>query len=422
MAKLFALVDCNNFYASCERVFNPGLEGKPVIVLSNNDGCVVARSGEAKSLGIKMGIPVFEIREMVKKNNVVVLSSNYSLYGDLSKRVMSVLAGFTPKLEVYSIDEAFLDLSGFSYHNIPQYALLIKNKIMQWTGIPVTLGLAPTKTLAKVASRAGKKNHSGIFIIDDVSDIEPVLANLPVDEVWGIGRKIALKLKSVNIFNAQQLKNIDQNWMRKNFGITGLRTVKELQGISCLALEDVMPPKKIITTSRTFAYPVTSFEGLREAISTFTSNAAEKLRDQSSVTPVVMVFILTNRFNRDKFYYNHRIIELPTPTSNSLILINHAIEGLRQIFKEGYRYKKAGVIFNDLIPYHQVQMNMFDNVNFNKSEKIMKAIDGINFSMGNGSVKFASEGTDKHWVMKFEMRSPCYTTRWKDIPTANCGN
>jgi DNA polymerase V len=421
MSKQFALVDCNNFYTSCERVFNPRLEDIPVIVLSNNDGCVVARSDEAKAIGIKMGIPVFEIHKIIEKNKVVVLSSNYALYGDMSNRVMSVLAGFTPNLEVYSIDEAFLDLSGFRYQNANDYASLIRNKVMQWTGIPVTLGLAPTKTLAKAASYTGKKNRMGVFTLGSNPDFDAILEKLPVEDVWGIGRRISEKLKAINIHTALQLRNINQRWMRKNFGITGVRTVKELQGISCLPLEDAQPHRKIITTSRSFADPVKSFEGLREAISTFTANAAEKLREQSSVTPVVTVFILTSRFNRDKFYYNHRIIELPTPTSNSFTLISYAVEGLKQIFREGYKYKKAGVIFNDLIPDDHVQMNIFEAYNFNKSKKIMKAIDDINLSLGSRLVVFASEGTDKHWKMKFEKRSPCYTTRWEDIPVASSG-
>ncbi|MCX6256818.1 MAG: Y-family DNA polymerase [Bacteroidia bacterium] len=419
MKKLFALADCNNFYVSCERVFNPSLEKHPVIVLSNNDGCVVARSNEAKNLGIKMGTPEFQIRQVIKNNNVAVFSSNYALYGDMSKRVMNILSQFCPKLEIYSIDEAFLDFSGININNTIKNASEIRSKVLQWSGIPLTLGIAATKTLAKVASKEGKKNSSGIYQINEDTDLVRLLQAISVEDVWGIGRKISEKLKMNNIHNALQLRNADQKWMRKQFGVAGLRIVKELLGESCLPLEEVLPSRKMITTSRTFATPVTSFEGLREAVSTFTSMAAEKLREQGSATSVLTVFILTNRFNKDKFYYNHRVIELPVATSNSMVLTDHAINALREIYREGYKYKKSGVILNELIPDDQVQSNLFSSNNRPKDGLIMRTFDNINQTLGAGSIRLASEGTGKLWNMKFELKSPCFTTRWSDLPEVN---
>ncbi len=419
MDKLFALVDCNNYYASCERVFNPGLENKPVIVLSNNDGCVVARSNEVKALGIKMGTPVFKIKNIIEKEKITVFSSNYALYGDMSQRVMATLSQFTPNIEIYSIDEAFLDFSGFEYRNLVNYAQQIRKTVLQWTGIPVSIGVGQTKTLAKIAVHIAKKNKQckNVFFINTSSDIKKHLKNISVEDIWGIGRRYSVKLsQSFGIKNALQLRDADERLIKKNFGgVVGLRIVKELQGTSCISLESVRASKKEITTSRSFSPAVIEFEQLREAISTFTATAAEKLRKQKSTTRVITVFILTNRFDIKNFYYKHKLIELSAHTNDTTTLISYAIKGLKEIFKKGYKYKKAGIMFTDIVPDKQVQLNLFAQENLGKSNDLMNVLDKINLNIGPGTVKFASEGLQKTWKMKAEKRSPRYTTHWDEL-------
>lgn len=416
MDKLFALIDCNNFYVSCERVFNPKLENKPVVVLSNNDGCVVSRSNEAKSLGIKMGVPVFEIEDIIEKNNVYVYSSNYVLYGDLSNRVMSIISDFSPDIEIYSIDEAFIEIAVIDIEKIELDCISLKQKIFQSVGIPVSIGIGKTKTLAKIATHIAKKieKNTGVFFINPQKEYDNYYKEIDVSEVWGIGRKYSKKLKLNKISTVFDLKNSTEEWIRKHFTVVGLRTVKELNGLSCINLEAVKNSKKEITTSRTFSKAIEDFEGLREALSSFTSKAAEKLRKQKSATNVIMIFILTNRFNKDKFYYNHAIIKLDSPTNDSMNLISKAILGLRKIYKDKCLYKKAGIMLADLVPEDHIQYNFFEKFDGRK-KNLMKTIDSINNSIGKGSLQFASEGIHKRWKMKFDKKSNCYTTRWNEL-------
>ncbi len=421
MNNLFALVDCNNFFVSCERVFNPELENKPVVVLSNNDGCIISRSNEAKALGIKMGSPFFKVKDFLKQNDVTAFSSNYSLYGDMSQRVMSILSKFTSNIEIYSIDEAFLDFSGFNYKNIENYAHEIKRIVYQWTGIPVSVGVGNTKTLAKISTHIAKKNDrfKGVYVIKDYEEFNNFLKDIPVDEVWGIGRQFKEKLTVSNINTAYQLQNADQQWIKKNFGIVGLRTVKELQGVSCISLKSVSKNKKGITSSRSFGKPVTDYDELRQAISTYITSASRKLRKQKSLANILIIYILTNRFNKENFYYNHKVIKLPVPTNSTSTFILYANKALKNIYVKGLKYKKAGVMLSDIIPEEYSQLSLFDNVDVAKSNALMTTIDDINDKMGKGTIKSASEGFDKKWKMKSEMRSREFTTCWDDILEVN---
>ncbi|MBE9466714.1 MAG: Y-family DNA polymerase [Bacteroidetes bacterium] len=417
MNKLFALVDCNNFFVSCERVFNPKLENKPVVVLSNNDGCIISRSNEAKSLGLKMGSPFFKLKDFLKQNEVTAFSSNYSLYGDMSQRVMSILAKFSSNIEIYSIDEAFLDFSGFDYYNIKNYAREIKRIVFQWTGIPVSVGVGTTKTLAKIATHIAKKNDilKGVFIIKDEKELNSFLKDIPVNEVWGIGKQFNKKLIANNINTVFKLKNAEQQWIKKNFGIVGLRTIKELNGLSCISIERVARNKKGITSSRSFGKPVTEYEDLRQAISSYITTASRKLRKQKSLANILTIYILTNRFDKEHFYYNHKVIKLPLPTNNTSTFITFASEALRNIYVDGLKYKKAGIMLSEIIPEEHTQLSLFDNVDIKKSNILMTTIDNINEKMGTGTIKSASEGFDKKWKMKSEMRSREFTTCWDDI-------
>lgn len=417
MNNLFALVDCNNFFVSCERVFNPKLENKPVVVLSNNDGCIISRSNEAKALGIKMGTPFFKIKDFLKQNDVTAFSSNYSLYGDMSQRVMSILSKFSPNIEIYSIDEAFLDFSGFNYHNIENYAREIKRVVYQWTGIPVSVGVGKTKTLAKIATHIAKKNNQfkGVFVTNDDEEFNSFLKDIPVDEVWGIGRQFNKKLLANNINTVYKLRNTDQPWIKKNFGIVGLRTVKELNDLSCISIESVARTKKGITSSRSFGKPVSEYEDLRQAISSYINTASRKLRKQKSLANILIIYILTNRFDKENFYYNHEVIKLPIPTNNTSTFIKFASKALRNIYVEGLKYKKAGVMMSEIIPEEHIQLSLFDNVDVEKSNILMTTVDSINERMGQGTIKSASEGFDKRWKMKSEMRSREFTTCWDDI-------
>ncbi len=417
MNNLFALVDCNNFFVSCERVFNPKLENKPVVVLSNNDGCIISRSNETKALGIKMGTPFFKVKDFLNQNDVTAFSSNYSLYGDMSQRVMSILSKFTPNIEIYSIDEAFLDFSGFNYKNIQKYAQKIKQIVYQWTGIPVSVGVGKTKTLAKIATHIAKKNKqfNGVYVINDDEEFNNFLNNISVEEVWGVGRQFKKKLLANNINNVFQMQNANQQWIKKNFGVVGLRTVKELQGVSCISIESVARNKKGITSSRSFGKSVSDYDELRQAISAYITTAAKKLRDQKSLANVLIIYILTNRFDKKRFYYNHKVIKLPVPTNSTFVFISYANKVLKNIYVKGLKYKKAGVMLSDIIPENNTQLSLFDNNNVVKSNILMTTIDDINDKIGKGTIKSAGEGFKKRWKMKSEMRSREFTTCWKDI-------
>jgi DNA polymerase V len=412
MAQYIGLCDCNNFYVSCERVFNPKLEGQPVIVLSNNDGCAVARSNEAKALGIKMGAPIFQIQELIDQHQVQVFSSNYALYGDLSNRVMQTLHNFTPDIEVYSIDEAFL---GFSEEVSEAAIATIRTTVKRWTGIPVSVGLASTKTLAKIANQQAKQ-RDGVYILEHP---ESVLAELPVSEIWGIGRQSTKKLKAHGINTALDLQQAELRWIRRQMGIVGVRTVQELRGIPCLPLELVPQPRKTCCVSRSFGRPVTELQDLREAIATHTARAAYKLRRDDLAASLLTVFIATNRFNQDEPYFRSATtIGLPYPTNNAITLTKTALRALAPLYQAGYRYQKAGIWLSELSPASQMQRDLFINPqNQEKARKLMTVMDSLNQQFGTGTLRCAAEGMQRSWQTKAQRRSPRYTTQWDELLT-----
>ncbi len=419
-----ALVDCNNFYASCERVFNPKLVGKPIVVLSNNDGMIIARSQEAKDLGIAMGEPLFKIKDKILKHNVAVFSSNYALYGDMSERVMTILENFSPEVEIYSIDEAFLNLKGFERYDLTKYGKQIRDTIRQWIGLPVSVGIAETKTLAKLANRLAKKSKKadGVLNLYKSKFVEQALKATDVEDVWGIGRQYSKLLKNLGINTAYELSLANDNWVKKKMTVMGLRTVMELRGTKCIELENTIPAKKAIVSSRSFGTLTDSYEDVKEAVANYVTRAAEKLRNQKSAANVLSVFLRTNPFKTElPQYHNGVMIELPLPTDSTSELLVYAHQGLKQIFKENYKYQKAGVMLTGIIPYDRAQYAMFDSVNRNKMKKITDLIDKINEVYGRDTVFYASLGIKRTWQMKREMKSPHYTTNWKELPVVNAG-
>jgi DNA polymerase V len=413
-----ALVDCNNFYVSCERLFNPALEGLPVVVLSNNDGCVVARSQEAKDLGIAMGVPIFTIRELVRKYDVRTFSSNYALYGDISLRVSETLEQFTPHIENYSIDEAFLELPAAA--SATDLARTIRSTVRQWTGIPVSIGIGGTKTLSKIATYVAKKRseYEGVYVIGD--DVERLLDRVPVGEVWGIGRKYSAQLIKNGIRSARDLRNADDRWVRKHLRVTGLRTVLELRGVPCLTLEEVTPAKKAIASTRSFSKRVHRLDELTEAVASYASRVGEKLRRQRSVAGLLQVFIHTSPFDRRCYYSNSATIILPEPTAHTPALVSAASIALRRIFRDGYAYVKAGVIVSKITPAAQAQMSLFagddDGSEHERETRLMEMMDEINSRWGRNTMSVAATGTARDWRMKQAMRSPRYTTQAGELP------
>ena len=345
---MFALIDCNNFYVSCERVFDPTLNGKPVVILSNNDGCAISRSNEAKKLGIPMGAPAFKYEKVFKQHNVKIFSTNFPLYGDMSSRVMNILSSYTPNIEIYSIDEAFLEFKGFTDYNLEVYCKEIQKKVLKWTGIPISIGIAPTKALAKVANRISKKfpkKTNGVYIIDSKQKRVKALKWLEVENVWGIGFRHAKRLRSFEINNAYDFISLPDDWVRKQMSVVGLRLKKELEGESVLCLEENRSPKKAIATTRSFEGTITDFEKIKERVSTFAVCCAEKLRLQKSTCNAVYIFIRSNKFLKNKPQYRNGIsVTLPFPTNSNITINKYAIQALKNIFKEGFHYKKAGVI------------------------------------------------------------------------------
>lgn len=415
---IFAIVDCNNFYASCERVFNPKLNHRPVVVLSNNDGCVVARSNEAKALGIPMGIPEFQIRQLIKKHQIAVFSSNYTLYGDMSQRVMDTLGTLCPDLEIYSIDEAFLSLCGFQSRNLADYGRLIRARVKQDTGIPVSVGIAPTKTLAKIAGGIAKKSDSGVFDLTG-ADRNSILAQTEVADIWGIGRAHTHFLHSHGIMNALQLSEASDQFIRKHMGVVGLRLVMELRGVSCLELEQCPSPKKGITCSRSFGRSIIKLHEMEEAVSSYTSRAAEKLRREKLSVSSLSVFLHTNQFKDAPQYSNALTFTLPAPTDSTPELIAAALEGIRRIWRDGFAYKKAGVMFLSLVPASQIQTSLFDTADRSRAKTLMATLDAINHRFGSGTLQYASSGIAKEWKASFNHCSPAYTTRWDELPIAH---
>lgn len=418
-----ALVDCNNFYVSCERVFNPKLEGKPVVVLSNNDGCAVARSNEVKALGIKMGQPWFQMSALAKQHGIIALSSNYALYGDMSARVMSILSTFSPKQEIYSIDECFLDLDGFDTASLPAYGHTIRKTIKQSVGIPVCVGIAETKTLAKLANHCAKKNIAGFDGVCDfgqlsATELSKVFASIPVNDVWGIGRKLTERLTAMNIHTVENLRTANPARMREQFSIVVEKTVNELNGIACIELDEVGTPRQQIIVSRSFGQEVSNLDDLKESIAYFTTTAAEKLRKDGSVASSICVYILTNPFKPNEPQYQRSIVApIPTPTDNTMTLVNAAINGLNSIYKAGFRYKKSGVVLMSLQPKASVQSTLFDDVEAKvQSDKLMTMMDTINRKVGKGALTIAATGTQQRWRMRRERKSPSYTTDWSELP------
>ncbi|WP_291582027.1 Y-family DNA polymerase [Bacteroides sp.] len=411
-------MDCNNFYASCERVFNPALNGKPIVVLSNNDGCVIARSNEAKALGIKMGVPTYQIKDLVSSHEVTVFSSNYTLYGDMSGRVMSILAGLAPELEVYSIDEAFINLNGIK--DIQLLGTDIVNKVTRGTGIPVSLGIAPTKTLAKVANKFAKKYqaYNRLCIIDTEEKRIKALKLTDIADVWGIGHKQAAKLEKQRVKTAYDFTQLPGSWVRKNMTVVGERTWKELRGISCIDMESAPPAKKQICTSRSFGKMLTDINTMAEAIATHASTCAKKLRQQKSYATSLIVFIHTNNFREDlPQYWKNTVIHLPVPTNDTLEIVHYALAGLKTIFMQGYQYKKAGVIITEIT--EGAQMGLFDKIDRTKREQLMQTIDRIN-GKHSQLVKLAVQGSGRDWKLKQEQLSQRYTTDINEILTINC--
>jgi len=415
-----AIVDCNSFYCSCEKVFRPELNHRPVVVLSNNDGCIISRNTEAKSLGIEIAGPYYQIRELIEKKNVAVFSSNYNLYGDMSQRVMAVLKLLTGenRVEVYSVDESFLDLSHIPAESLENFALQIKETVEQWTGVPVSVGIAPTKALCKVANRFSKKNDQGVMLLDSDEKITEALKKTMVEEVWGVGRRLALKLKAQNIITAFDLKNVNEEWAGKNLGgVTGVRLVKELSGMSCIPINNPLKMKKMITTTRMFGRKVASIEELREAVATYVSRAAEKLRRQYCVAGIIKVFVVTANNNTKEYAPECFELEAKLPISTSLtgVFLRHALPLTDQLYRAGSLYLKAGIILSNIIPENSVQYNFFMNPDAKKEKGLMERIDNINFSMRNDVIKFASSGILRNWRMRRDFISPRYTSRWEEL-------
>lgn len=416
---MFALADCNNFFASCERVFRPDLQGKPVIVLSSNDGCAIARSNEAKALGIKMGAPFFKIRDVVKKHNVAVFSGNMTLYGDMSQRVRWVLEEFAPSIEVYSIDEAFLDLRGLERVDFDIYAKSISQRCLKMTSIPVSVGIAPTKTLAKIASKLCKqypKLNGGCFM-HRPEDIEKVLRKYPVEEVWGIGRRSAPRLKAIGVNTAYDYTRLSEGTVKNMFGITGVRTWKELQGVPCIEFEDGFEAKQSICVSRSFSSEIYDVKELQEQIANFASTMAEKLRKQNSAVSEMVVFAYTNRFKETTPQtYSNGLVSFVTPTYDQRSIVAKAVETMKSIFKAGYGYKKAGVIASKIVHREHIMHSLFEDAGaIEREHKITSALDAINNAFGKGTIKLAVQGSGKIKTSS-ENQSPHYTTRWSDLP------
>lgn len=427
LAPQFALVDVNNFYVSCERVFNPNLESTPLVVLSNNDGCAVARSNEVKALGVKMGTPWFKMQDLARRHGILAFSSNYTLYGDMSNRVTTILRDFAPDIEVYSIDESFMRIETVThlYGGAVAMGQQMRERIRQWTGLPVCVGIAPTKTLAKFANHLAKKNtvFEGVCDLHAMTRTERLewMYGVEVGDVWGVGRRIAQRLEAMNIHTVFDLRNASPKEIRAHFGVVMERTCNELRGISCLELEDIAPPKQQIMSSRSFGTPVETIAELREAVATYIARAAEKLRQQGSVSAAVYVFVQTNRFKIDEPQYSCGVtVPLVDTTGDTLVLTRAAFQGLAAIYRPGFRYKKAGVMLTLLSDKTGRQETLFDDpVSRGKSTRLMAVMDAVNREFGRDTLRSGASGVAQRWAMRSENRSPRYTTRWDELPVAS---
>ena len=421
---MFALVDCNNFYASCERVFNPSLQGKPLAVLSNNDGCVIARSDEAKALGLPMGAPAFKYKSFFKQHKVEVFSSNYPLYGDMSNRVMRILEQFTPDVEVYSIDEAFLEFKGFENYNMESYGQLIRERILKWTGIPTCVGIAPTKALSKVANKIARKfpeETAGVYVIDTEVKRLKALKWTPIEKVWGIGYALHKRLAEKQCKTAYDFTQLPDLWVRQSFSITQWRLKKDLEGIPKIEMEKIKN-KRAIATTRSFETTLTELSDLKERISTFANSCAEKLRRQNSSCHMLVVFLRSDRFKTQQPQYRaSRMVSIPFPTNSSLVLSSCAVKAITSLYKKDIHYKKVGVILTGIVPTYNRQMQLFHHEDV-RHQPLMSAMDRINNKYGTPKLKLANQDLSRTWKMRQLHLSPQYTTNLNDIITVKCQN
>ncbi|MCC7245247.1 MAG: Y-family DNA polymerase [Saprospiraceae bacterium] len=419
----YALVDGNCFYVSCERLFNPALEGRPVIVLSNNDGCVVSRSDEAKAIGIKMASAAHLIADLLRKHRVVVFSSNYNLYGDVSSRMMTVLGSLAPGMEVYSIDEAFLDLRGIQCANWWDYGQILRSEVLRRVGIPTGVGIGPTKTLAKVANHFAKKDrrHGGVFTLETTHEIEAALRELPIGNVWGIGGQYEKLLLRHNVRTALEFTEMPADWVRRNMSVVGQRLQQELRGIPCLEMESVAPPKKNICTSRSFGKMLTQYIGVSEAVANHAHRCACKLRQQHSAACVLTVFLHTNPFKPELPQYNpSRTIRLPTASNSSLMLVAQAEAALKAIWRDGYAWKKAGVMVSGIVPENEIQLTLDHSPKqTEKHKRLMLTLDSLRGRYGHHAVSVATQGVSNAWKLRQERLSPRFTTNWNDLLEAS---
>ena len=414
--KKIALIDCNSFYVSCERLFNPKIRRLPVVVLSNNDGCIISRSNEAKALGIKMGEPYFKARNIIIKNNVQVFSSNYSLYGDISRRVMRTLKRFNSKIEVYSIDEAFLDLSNFSDKEVKDVGKEIRNTVLQWTGIPTSIGIAETKTLSKVANHIAKKQKSGVVSLVNIKDLDPILEKVEVRDIWGVGKQLSKFYIKNGIYNAKQLKNASNTWIKKTKNVLSSRTAMELRGVPCIEIETKQAKRKSCCVSRSFGKKVEKIRELKESVTSYCLNAAEKIRSESLVCKSITVFIRTSPFqNKGIFYSNSKTIDFPIATNNSIEIVKNALEGLDLIYKDGFKYQKAGIILSGLSDSEKGN-SLFKSTKDERIKNLMQSIDNTNYRYGRSTISLASAGINKKWSMRRQYSSKIDTADFYSLP------
>ena len=414
--KKIALVDCNSFYVSCERLFNPKIRKKSVVVLSSNDGCIISRSNEAKALGIKMGEPYFKAKDIINKNKVEVFSSNYSLYGDLSRRVMRTLKRFNSDIEIYSIDEAFLDLSNFPDTEVENIGKEIRETVLQWTGIPTSIGIAKTKTLSKIANHIAKKKQSGVTSLIGIENLDPVLEKVEINDVWGVGKQLTKFYQKHGIYNAKQLKNKSNNWIKKSSNVLSSRTAMELKGISCINLEKTDTKRKSCIVSRSFGKRVKRFQELKEAVANYCLNASEKIRSESLIAKAITVFVRTSPFQKNFGYYsNAKTIDFPIATNDSIEIVKTAVTILENIFKNGYQYQKAGVMLTGLSDAND-KTNLFSSEKDEKIRRLMKSIDNTNHRYGRSALSLASAGVQKKWSMRKQYSSKIDTADFFALP------
>ncbi|MDB9746591.1 Y-family DNA polymerase [Candidatus Pelagibacter sp.] len=412
-----ALVDCNAFYVSCERLFNPRIRKKPVVVLSNNDGCIISRSNEAKALGIKMGEPYFKAKDIIVKNKVEVFSSNYSLYGDLSRRVMRTLKRFNSEIEIYSIDEAFLDLSNFPDNEVEKIGKEIRETVLRWTGIPTSVGIAKTKTLSKIANHIAKKKISGVTSLIGIENIDPILEKIDINDVWGVGKQLTKFYQKNGIYNAKQLKNKSNTWIKKSSNVLSSRTAMELRGVPCINLETTHAKRKSCVVSRSFGKRIEKFQELKEAVANYCLNASEKIRSESLVAKAITVSVRTSPFqNRGIYYSNAKTINFPIATNNSIEIVKTALIALKEIFIDGYRYQKAGITLTSLTS-SDGSKNLFSSQKDEKIKGLMRSIDNTNYRYGRSTLSLASAGVKKRWDMKREHSSKIDTADFYSLPT-----